>query len=109
MVPEGADAVVRVEDTDAGSQEVEIRVEVEAGRDIRRAGEDIAAGEAVLAAGDEVGPAEAGVLVSVGRGEVTCARRPGVNLSPPATSSRSPASRCVPARSAIPTRTRSPA
>ncbi|HEX5955548.1 MAG TPA: gephyrin-like molybdotransferase Glp, partial [Solirubrobacterales bacterium] len=80
MVPEGADAVVRIEDTDAGSQEVEIRVEVEAGRDIRRAGEDIAAGEAVLAAGDEVGPAEAGVLVSVGRGEVTCARRPRVNL-----------------------------
>ena len=80
MVPEGADAVVRVEDTDAGSKEVEIRVEVEAGRDIRRAGEDIAAGEAVLGAGDEIGPAEAGVLVSVGRGEVTCARRPRVNL-----------------------------
>jgi molybdopterin molybdotransferase len=80
MVPEGADAVVRVEDTDAGSQEVEIRVEVEVGRDIRRAGEDIAAGEAVLAAGDEIGPAEAGVLVSVGRGEVACARRPRVNL-----------------------------
>jgi len=80
MVPEGADAVVRVEDTDAGSQEVEIRVEVEAGRDIRRAGEDIAAGEAVLGAGDEIGPAEAGVLVSVGRGEVACARRPRVNL-----------------------------
>jgi molybdopterin molybdotransferase len=79
-VPEGADAVVRVEDTDAGSQEVEIRVEVEVGRDIRRAGEDIAAGEAVLAAGDEIGPAEAGVLVSVGRGEVACARRPRVNL-----------------------------
>jgi molybdopterin molybdotransferase len=80
MLPEGADAVVRVEDTDAGSQEVEIRVEVEVGRDIRRAGEDIAAGEAVLAAGDEIGPAEAGVLVSVGRGEVACAQRPRVNL-----------------------------
>jgi molybdopterin molybdotransferase len=80
MVPEGADAVVRVEDTDAGAQEVEIRVEVEVGRDIRRAGEDIAAGDAVLAAGDEIGPAEAGVLVSVGRGEVACARRPRVNL-----------------------------
>ena len=80
MVPEGADAVVRVEDTDAGSREVGIRVEVEAGRDIRCAGEDIAAGEAVLAAGDEIGPVEAGVLVSVGRSEVACARRPRVNL-----------------------------
>ena len=80
MVPAGADAVVRVEDTDAGGEEVGIRVEVEPGRDIRRAGEDIAPGEVVLAAGAEIGPAEAGVLVSVGRGEAACARRPRVSL-----------------------------
>src|SRR5919106_3336586 len=80
MLPAGADAVVRVEDTDAGAEQVEIRVEVEPGRDIRRAGEDIERGEVVLAAGTEIGPAEAGVLVSVGRGEVACARRPRLNL-----------------------------
>jgi molybdopterin molybdotransferase len=80
MVPAGADAVVRVEDTDAGGEEVGIRVEVEPGRDIRRAGEDIAPGEVVLAAGAEIGPAEAGVLVSVGRGEVACARRPRISV-----------------------------
>ena len=80
MLPGGADAVVRVEDTDAGAEQVEIRVEVEPGRDIRRAGEDIEPGEVVLAAGTEIGPAEAGVLVSVGRGEVACARRPRLNL-----------------------------
>lgn len=80
MVPGGADAVVRVEDTDAGAEQVEIRVEVEPGRDIRRAGEDIEPGEVVLAAGTTIGPAEAGVLVSVGRGEVACARRPRLSL-----------------------------
>lgn len=80
MLPGGADAVVRVEDTDAGAEQVEIRVEVEPGRDIRRAGEDIELGEVVLAPGTEIGPAEAGVLVSVGRGEVACARRPRLSL-----------------------------
>jgi molybdopterin molybdotransferase len=80
MVPEGADAVVRVEDTDGGRETVAVGVEVEPGRDIRRAGEDIAAGEVVIDAGTEIGPAEAGVLVSVGRAEVACARRPRVSL-----------------------------
>jgi molybdopterin molybdotransferase len=80
MVPEGADAVVRVEDTDGGGEEVEVRVRVEAGKDIRRAGEDIHAGDTVLRAGSELGPAEVGVLASVGRSEVSCAVRPRVTV-----------------------------
>jgi molybdopterin molybdotransferase len=80
MVPAGADAVVRVEDTDGGSATVRIEVEVEPGRDIRRAGEDVEAGDVVLDAGAEVGPAEAGVLVSIGRADVACARRPRVSV-----------------------------
>jgi molybdopterin molybdotransferase len=78
MVPEGADAVVRVEDTDGGDERVAIRVEVAPGRDIRRAGEDIEAGETVLRAGREIGAVEAGVLTSVGRADALCARRPRV-------------------------------
>jgi len=80
MVPTGADAVVRVEDTDGGAEEVEVRVEVEPGKDIRRAGEDIQAGETVLRAGAELGPAAVGVLASVGRSEVSCAVRPRVTV-----------------------------
>jgi molybdopterin molybdotransferase len=80
MVPQGADAVIRVEDTDGGSGRVEVRVAVDPGHDIRRAGEDIGAGDAVLGPGTELGPAELGVLASVGVGEVTCARRPKVTL-----------------------------
>ena len=60
MLPAGADAVVRVEDTDAGTETVAIRVEVRAGLDIRRAGEDVAAGEVVIRAGTEIGAAESG-------------------------------------------------
>ncbi len=80
VVPAGADAVTRVEDTDGGGETVAVRVEVGPGNDIRRAGEDIAAGERVLAAGTEVGPAEAGVLAAVGRAEASCAVRPAVTV-----------------------------
>jgi molybdopterin molybdotransferase len=80
MIPAGADAVIRVEDTDDGDERVAVRVAVQPGNDIRRAGEDIEAGERVLRAGTELGPAELGVLASVGRGEVACAIRPSVTV-----------------------------
>jgi molybdopterin molybdotransferase len=80
MVPAGADAVVRVEDTSASDSAVEVLVAVEPGRDIRRAGEDIDRGERVLAAGTQIGPSELGVLASVGRASVACTRRPRVHV-----------------------------
>jgi molybdopterin molybdotransferase len=90
MVPDGADAVVRVEDTHSDDGAVEIAVEVEPGRDIRRAGEDIRSGSVVLEPGVQIGPAELGVLASVGSAAVACAQRPrayvlttGDELQPP--------------------------
>ncbi len=80
MVPAGADAVVRVEDTASADGEVQVVAEVEPGRDIRRAGEDIRVGDVVLEAGTVLGPAELGVLASVGRASVACARRPRVHV-----------------------------
>jgi molybdopterin molybdotransferase len=53
---------------------------VEPGKNIRRAGEDIPAGDTVMRAGIELGPAEVGVLASVGRSEVSCAVRPRVTV-----------------------------
>lgn len=80
VVPNGADAVVRVEDTDGGRGRVEVRAEVEPGRDVRRAGDDIRAGDTVLGAGTPIGAAELGVIVSIGLAEVACARRPRVTV-----------------------------
>jgi len=79
-VPAGADAVVRVEDTSAADGRVEIEVAVEPERNIRRAGEDIRGGDTVLEPGSVLGPAEIGVLASVGREAVRCARRPSVHV-----------------------------
>ncbi len=75
MLPSGADAVVRVEDTSEREESVEILVAAEPGRDVRRAGEDIAAGARVPARGTPLGPAELGVLASVGVGVASCVRR----------------------------------
>jgi molybdopterin molybdotransferase len=69
---------VRVEDTTPDGDAVEVRVTVEPGRHIRRAGEDVRAGSTVLRAGARLGPAELGVLASVGVAEASCTRRPRV-------------------------------
>jgi molybdopterin molybdotransferase len=78
-VPEGATAVVPVEQTERTTQGVRVGESAE-GANIRRAGEDIGAGETVLAAGTVLTPAALGVAASVGRGELSCARRPRVTL-----------------------------
>lgn len=78
VVPGGADAVVRVEDTRSEDGRVLVEAEVEPGRDVRRAGEDVEAGATVLAAGAAIGPAELGVLASLGADPVACRRRPRV-------------------------------
>jgi molybdopterin molybdotransferase len=80
MLPAGADAVVRVEDALQRGGEVEIQVEVEPGRDVRTAGEDIRAGEVALREGTAVGPFELGVLASIGHARVTCVSRPRLRI-----------------------------
>jgi molybdopterin molybdotransferase len=80
MLPGGADAVVRVEDTerDSGGDRVLIRVAVALDNNVRRAGEDIAAGETVVRAGAELGPAELGALATIGLDPAPVHRRPRV-------------------------------
>ena len=83
-VPEGATAVVPLEQSEAlGREAAAERVRVGAsapGDNIRRAGEDVRAGRVVLAAGTPLGPAELGVAASVGRASLRCARRPRVAI-----------------------------
>lgn len=78
MLPEGADAVLRVEDATERDGAVDTERALEPGRDIRRAGEDIRPGDVVLRAGAAIGPAELGVLASVGSAEPRVGRRPRV-------------------------------
>jgi molybdopterin molybdotransferase len=79
-VPEGADSVVRVEDTDAGSATVAIRDDRDATRNIRQRGEDVRAGTTVLQAGTVLGAAQLGVLASIGCATPSVHRRPRVAI-----------------------------
>lgn len=79
-IPEGADAVVMVERTSEVNGRVEIKVAAGAGENVRYAGEDIGSDEEVLKRGDRIGPAELGVLGSIGANTVKCRLKPEVKL-----------------------------
>jgi molybdopterin molybdotransferase len=81
MLPNGADCVVRIEDTRAQAEEaVEILAAADRGRDVRRAGEDIRIAQRVLSRGLTLRAAELGVLGSLGRARVACTKRPRVSV-----------------------------
>ena len=77
-LPAGADAVVKVEDTDAGSHTVAVSAATPAGTAVRLPGGDIAAGATVLTAGTRLTAAHLGVLAAVGVAFPKVTRRPTV-------------------------------
>ncbi|MFX0538173.1 gephyrin-like molybdotransferase Glp [Ornithinimicrobium sp. Y1847] len=69
-IPTGADAVVRVEDTDGHPREAQFRVEPDNGANIRRAGEDLKRGDVVVPAGTKLAAPQIAALISAGVTEV---------------------------------------
>jgi molybdopterin molybdotransferase len=78
-MPNHADTVVPVEDTEAQGEQVLIR-EMEIGQFMRSEGEDVQAGEVVLTADTRIRPQEIGLLASVGRQTVSTYPRPRVAI-----------------------------
>jgi molybdopterin molybdotransferase len=79
-VPEGADAVVPVEWTDAATAAVSIARAPDLGAHIRRRGEDVAAGEIVLEPGTPINARVIAMLAAVGVAGVPVHRRPRVTV-----------------------------
>ena len=77
-LPEGADGVVMVEDTETRNDRVRILRSVTSGDHVRSAGGDFAAGSVALEAGHRLGPAHLGVLASIGVAAPFVSRRPVV-------------------------------
>src|SRR5260221_2371698 len=77
-MPDGADTVVRVEDTDNRTDTVTITVPTKLGTSVRAAGEDLKPGETILRSGTTLRAAEIGVLATLGRARVTAIPRPRV-------------------------------
>ena len=81
-IPQGADAVVMVEDTSGFSDDgaVEIFKGAAQNQHIRFRGEEIGKGEVLTASGTRIGTAEVGVMASFGYDEVKIFRRPKIAL-----------------------------
>jgi molybdopterin molybdotransferase len=79
-LPEGADSVIRQEDTDLGADVVSITNGRDAGINFRLAGEDIRAGDTVLQVGHALGAAELGVLASLAVAHPLVYRRPRIAI-----------------------------
>jgi molybdenum cofactor synthesis domain-containing protein len=78
VIPEGADAVVMVENTSGWGEEFELRKPASAGQNVRGSGEDVREGEVILEAGTEVGAPEIALAATQGYGALPVHRRPEV-------------------------------
>jgi molybdenum cofactor synthesis domain-containing protein len=90
MMPDGADAIVKVEDTDGGTETVEVRAGAPPGTSVRPAGEDVRQGQVVLIAGTVIDPRRVALLAATGHGDALVRPRPrvavvstGAELVPP--------------------------
>lgn len=83
-LPEGADAVVPVEQTDSeeGSSVRILKADVAPGQNLLRLGASMRAGDVVLRTGATLRPIEIGVLAEIGRGMVNVVPRPRVAVLP---------------------------
>ncbi|HEX3126348.1 MAG TPA: gephyrin-like molybdotransferase Glp [Thermoanaerobaculia bacterium] len=77
-VPDGADRVVPVEQTDGGKEMVTFHAEVQPGAHIRRRGEVLRAGDPLLPAGALLTPGALGLIATHGYGEIPIHRPPSV-------------------------------
>jgi molybdopterin molybdotransferase len=79
-LPAGADSIVMQEDAALEGGEVAFAAMPARGEHVRPAGEDVRSGDEVLAAGTRLGPAQLGVLASLGRSVVRVHRQPRVAI-----------------------------
>ena len=80
MMPEGADAIVKVEDTDGGTETVELRAGVPPGTSVRPAGEDVKQGQVVLTSGMEIDARRVALLAATGHADALVRPRPRVAI-----------------------------
>ena len=80
-LPDGADAVVMVEQTTkAGDAAVTIGAKAAAGQNIGRRGADIASGATVVRTGDHLNPGRLGAVAAIGRKDIAVFAKPRVAI-----------------------------
>jgi len=81
-LPEGADAVVMVEDTSRVGDRVEVSTAVTAGENVAPVGEDVTDGQHLYDPGHRLSAADLGLLQGAGHREVDVYERPRVSVVP---------------------------
>jgi molybdopterin molybdotransferase len=81
-VPAGADAVVRIAETDPVGSDVEVFDAVTEGENVEATGEDVAAGQRLFEPGHVLRPSDLGLLKSVGVDRVDVYDHPTVGVVP---------------------------
>ncbi|MFZ2412174.1 MAG: gephyrin-like molybdotransferase Glp [Candidatus Methanoperedens sp.] len=81
-VPDGADAVIMMEDTVLHGDSVEIFTQLHPGKNVGEIGEDIRKGEIILKEGQKLRPCDIAVLASLGIENVKVFRKPLVAIIP---------------------------
>jgi len=81
-LPAGADAVVKVEDTDVRGETVEVGAAVAGGENVAPVGEDVPEGETVFDAGRRIRGSDLALCKSVGTTRVEVLSRPTVGVVP---------------------------
>ena len=79
-MPDGADAVIPQEDVEIDGTGIVVSHAVDAGAFVRPRGEDVRSGDSVLSPGQVIGPAEVGLLATLGWPQVGVHRRPRVAI-----------------------------
>lgn len=80
VLPKGADAVIRREDTYETGKTVKIKIAAPRGLDIRFPGEDVQKGERVISAGSVLRPGHIGMLSALGKAFVSVYQKPRVAI-----------------------------
>lgn len=80
MLPEGADAVIMIEDTAVLGDLLNCYRQVAPGDNVIRRGEDLAKGQVAIPAGRSIRAAEIGLLAALGIQELKVTRRPVVGI-----------------------------
>ncbi len=79
-LPEDADSVIPQEEVEVRDHRIRVSRVVKAGEFVRPLGEDLRAGESALDSGQVIGPAEVGLLATLGRSRVLVFRQPRVAI-----------------------------
>ncbi|TXT54702.1 MAG: Molybdopterin molybdenumtransferase [Promethearchaeota archaeon] len=79
-IPEGANSVVKIEDTEIENEEVTLYTSVAPGKNVSKQGEDIKEGETILERGLQLGPEHISLITSQGINKIAVKLQPNMSV-----------------------------